>query len=279
VNAGFTVSGASSTNGTIVWTENGAGSITAGATTLTPTYTPAAGDAGTTVTLTMTVTGTGSCTPAVDTKALTVTAAPTADAGAASGETCVTTAFVVSGASTNNVPGIVWTENGLGSITAGATTLTPTYTPAAGDAGTIVTLTMTVSGAGSCAPAVDTKALTVTASPIANAGAATAEICETSAYTVTDASFSNGTILWTEDGGGTLLNATTLSPTYTPVAADAGTTVTLTMTVSNGSCTNAVDTKALTVTDTPTADAGTPTGETWGTTPITESGATTNNFP
>jgi len=54
-NGNATVSGASYSNGTISWAENGAGSITSGTTTLTPTYTAAAGDAGNTVTLTMTV--------------------------------------------------------------------------------------------------------------------------------------------------------------------------------------------------------------------------------
>lgn len=56
-----TVTGAAAANGTIQWTENGAGSITAGATTLTPTYTPAVGDEGNAVLLTMTVTGAAPC--------------------------------------------------------------------------------------------------------------------------------------------------------------------------------------------------------------------------
>ena len=61
-NASVLVSGASATNGSILWTHNGGGSI-ANATTLTPTYTCAAADAGTTVTLTMTVTPVAPCTP------------------------------------------------------------------------------------------------------------------------------------------------------------------------------------------------------------------------
>jgi FG-GAP-like repeat/HYR domain/Abnormal spindle-like microcephaly-assoc'd, ASPM-SPD-2-Hydin/FG-GAP repeat len=52
-----TVSGAAATNGTITWATNGVGSITVGATTIAPTYTAAAADAGNTITLTMTVTG------------------------------------------------------------------------------------------------------------------------------------------------------------------------------------------------------------------------------
>ena len=62
-NDAATVSGATSSNGTISWSENGAGSITAGATTLTPTYTAAAADAGNAVTLTMTVTSNNACAP------------------------------------------------------------------------------------------------------------------------------------------------------------------------------------------------------------------------
>ena len=77
-NVTATVSGAAATNGTIAWTENGAGSITSGATTLTPTYTPAAGDAGNTVTLTMTVTSNNTCAPQTQTAtySINVTGAP-----------------------------------------------------------------------------------------------------------------------------------------------------------------------------------------------------------
>ena len=64
------VSGASSTNGTRLWTHNGTGTLT-NATTLTPTYTAAAGDAGTTVTLTMTVTN-SPCAPATATYVINV---------------------------------------------------------------------------------------------------------------------------------------------------------------------------------------------------------------
>ena len=60
-----TVSGASFSNGSILWTENGVGNITNGQGTVSPTYTAAPGDAGNTVVLTMTVTSsyTPACTP------------------------------------------------------------------------------------------------------------------------------------------------------------------------------------------------------------------------
>jgi hypothetical protein len=50
-------------NGTISWTHNGTGSISAGGTTTSPTYTPGPGDAGNLVTLTMTVTPPAPCSP------------------------------------------------------------------------------------------------------------------------------------------------------------------------------------------------------------------------
>lgn len=56
-----TVVGASATNGTISWSENGASSISAGGNTTTPTYIPNAGDISNTVTLTMNVTSSNSC--------------------------------------------------------------------------------------------------------------------------------------------------------------------------------------------------------------------------
>ena len=76
-NATATISGASATNGTILWTHNGTGTLS-NATTLTPTYTPAIGDIGTTVILTMTVTSNNACAPqiATATYSIAVTAMP-----------------------------------------------------------------------------------------------------------------------------------------------------------------------------------------------------------
>ena len=72
-----TIYEATATGGTISWAHNGAGSISAGNTTATPTYTPAAGDAGNTVTLTMTVTPPAPCTPVTATYTIQFRSAPT----------------------------------------------------------------------------------------------------------------------------------------------------------------------------------------------------------
>ncbi|MHC0439383.1 T9SS sorting signal type C domain-containing protein [Flavobacterium sp. 3-210] len=248
-NGTATVSGASSSNGTILWSHNGLGSLT-NATTLTPTYTPASGDAGNTVTLTMTVSN-SPCTNATATYSVVVKATPTANAGG-SQSICQNGTATVSGASSSNGT-ILWSHNGLGSLT-NAATLTPTYTPASGDAGNTVTLTMTVSNSP-CTNATATYSVVVKATPTASAGGSQS-ICQNGTATVSGASSSNGTILWSHNGLGSLTNATTLTPTYTPASGDAGNTVTLTMTVSNSPCTNATATYSVVVKATPTASAG-----------------------
>ena len=61
-------------------------------------------------------------------------------------------------------------------------------------------------------------------------------ICQNGTAYVTGATASNGTILWTHNGSGTISGGTTLTPSYTAVPADGGKMVTLTMTVSNSPC-------------------------------------------
>ena len=194
---------------------------------------PVAADAGNSVTLTLTVTGTAIClnVPAVDTYVIVVDRLPVATAGG-SATICENSTHTLVGAVAQNGT-ILWTHNGTGSL-AGTTTLTPTYTAAAGDAGQTVTLTMTVSSTNTCSPATASATYTVIVNqlPAASAGG-TQTICSLASATVSGASSARGTILWTHNGSGSISGATTLTPTYTAGAADAGTTVTMTMTVTS----------------------------------------------
>ncbi|MBI1836776.1 MAG: gliding motility-associated C-terminal domain-containing protein, partial [Flavobacteriia bacterium] len=262
-NGTATVSGASATNGTIAWTENGAGSITSGINSLTPVYAAAAGDEGNTVTLTMTVTSTNACASQTATATYTVVVNPLPTATGIGTQTiCVANNGIVSGMSSSNGT-ILWTSNGLGSIL-NPTSLTPTYQPAAGDSSTTVTMTMTVTSTNACAPqtAIANYTFIIDPLPTANASATaggTQTICSNDSATVSGASASNGTIQWTHNGLGTLTNTTTITPTYTPVAGDAGTTVSLTLTVtSNNACNPSQATAVYTVIvdPLPTASAG-----------------------
>jgi gliding motility-associated-like protein len=67
-----TIIGASASNGTIFWTENGSGSIISGVTTESPVYAATVNDGGNQVLLTMTVTSTNTCTPATATDTYTI---------------------------------------------------------------------------------------------------------------------------------------------------------------------------------------------------------------
>lgn len=106
----------------------------------------------------------------------------------------------------------------------------------------------------------DRTAVTVTVivAPTVNAGS-NASVCAGNTYTISGASATNYTSLnWTTSGSGSFANNGTLTPTYTPSAADitAG-SVTLTFTASgNSPCGNYTDDMVLTISPLPTANAG-----------------------
>nr|WP_319511266.1 HYR domain-containing protein [uncultured Draconibacterium sp.] len=225
---------ASSANGTIQWTENGAGSITSGVTTLTPTYTPAAGDAGNTVVMTMTVTSTNSCAPSTATANYSITVEPLPSAFAGGSTTiCEADSYTLSAGEASSANGTIqWTENGAGSITSGATTLTPTYTPAAGDAGNDVTLTFTVTSTNDCAPATATDIFTVTVrEPLSQSTISTAQdICyngvpQSLVGTAATGGSGSYSYQWqsSPDGTGSWTNVGTNSLVYSPPALTATT--------------------------------------------------------
>jgi hypothetical protein len=244
---------------TITWTHTGAGTL-ANANTLTPTYTPDAGETGT-VTFTLTATGNGSCASVNDQMILTITPAPLVNAGSDL-ETCqgssISFATQTPLASASNFSSILWTHTGTGTIF-NANTLTPTYQPGTGETGT-VTFTLIANGNGSCTSVNDQMSLTITPAPLVNAGS-DAEICAGNTFNFTSqstaASASNyNTISWTHTGAGTLANANTLTPAYTPDAGETG-TVTFTLTATgNGSCASVNDQMILTITPAPLVNAG-----------------------
>ncbi|WP_321370370.1 HYR domain-containing protein [uncultured Draconibacterium sp.] len=232
----LSVGEASASNGTILWTENGAGTITAGETTLTPSYTPAAGDEGNLVTLTMTVTSNNSCGTATATANYFINIDPLPTASASGSTTiCSNSSAAVSGASATNGT-IAWTHDGNGSLV-NPTTITPTYIADAADEGNVVTLTMVVTSNNTCGTATDTAYFTVTVESLPTATAnGSSTICSDSIFTVPVGAVSatGGTISWSHNGAGSITaGAATETPTYTPAVDDEGNVVTLTMTVTS----------------------------------------------
>ena len=250
----YTLSGTSASNNTgVSWTTSGTG-IFSGGNTLTPTYMPSAADitAGN-VTLTLTATGNSPCSDAVSSMVLTIIPAATANAGNPD-NICEGSTYTLSGTSASNNTGLSWTTSGTGSFNP-TNTLTPIYTPSAADiAAGNVTLTLTATGNSPCSDAISSMVLTIIPASIADAGADD-NICEGSTYTLGGTSASNNTgVSWTTSGTGTLSGGNTLTPTYTPSAADiAAGNVTLTLTATgNSPCSDAISTMVLTIDPSPT---------------------------
>ncbi len=258
-NGTATVNDATATNfESILWTHNGSGTLS-GASTLTPTYTPVAGDAGHDVTLTLTASNNG-CTPATAFYTVHVDALPTAVAGG-SETVCPGGAITVIGTSASNGT-ILWTKGDGQGILSDETTLNPTYTVSVLDVGTI-TLTMTVTSNNSCSPQTATATYTLSVTPTtAEAGPDLSTCSGTGPVDITPGSGSENSAVtaWSTSGTGFFSDPNSLTDcTYTPSAADiASGSVTITLTAFAFSpCTNAIDTKTLTIHPSPTAVAGT----------------------
>jgi len=188
-NASATVSGASASNGDILWTKIGGAGEVINETSLTPTYIADLADEGDTVTLIMSVTSDNTCGTASDTAYYTiiVDSLPTASAG---GDTTIClgeTYTLAPGEASYSGGTILWTENGAGNITAGETTLTPTYEPAASDEGNDVILTMTVTSDNTCGIAKATANYTISVEAPLNASvsisADATEVCDNTEIT------------------------------------------------------------------------------------------------
>src|SRR5258705_193322 len=143
------------------WT-GGAGTFNPNRNTANANYTPAAGEIGTTITLTWNVPdpdGAGPCTAAADQMNLTVNTATVANAGPDQ-TTCGVSSITLAA---NVTTGGNWT-GGAGSFNPNRNTANASYTPAAGEIGTTITLTWNIpdpDGAGPCISGSDDVALTV----------------------------------------------------------------------------------------------------------------------
>ena len=253
-----------SLNGTVVgatggqWTSSGTGTFSPNNNTLNATYIPSAADitAGT-VTLTLTSTGNGLCNPVSDQMNITITPAPTANAGS-DVSVCANNPTVTLNGVVTVATGGTWT-GGTGSYNPGANALATQYTPSAAEISSgSVTLTLTTTGNGNCNAVSDNILISFTPAPTANAGTDQTK-CENNAVTTlagaitvaTGATWSGGTGLFSP-------NNNTLNATYTPSASElANGFVNLTLTTTgNGNCNAVNDQMTITFTDAPIVDAG-----------------------
>jgi hypothetical protein len=240
------------------WSTSGSGSFSPNNTTLNATYIPSTADkTGGTVTLTLATTGNGTCTPVNDVMVVTITPAPTINAGIDQ-TVCASAPSVVLNGSVIVASGGTW-SGGSGTFNPDNSTLNATYTPSASEisAGS-ATLILTTTGNGNCIAVTDTMKITITAVPIVSAYI-DKTVCANNANVSLVGTSSTGSGQWTSSGTGSFSpNSNTLSVTYIPSAADktAG-TVTLTLeSVNNGGCNAVTDAMTVTITPAPTANAG-----------------------
>ena len=215
---------------TYAWSSNPAGfSSTNASNSVSPS---------TTTTYTVVVTDDYTCTATADV-VITVDAAPVANAGADDDICSGSSASLDGTASTGSNITYSWASNPVGFTSTSATpSVSPTVT---------TTYTLTTTDDNGCT-STDDVIITVFPGATANAGTDD-DICEGSDAMLVGAATNYSSLLWQSSGTGTFTNGTTLTPDYTPSAADisAG-TVTLTLRVTaTGPCPLVTDDVVITI--------------------------------
>ncbi len=243
------------------WTTSGTGTF-AVPTSLNTSYTPSSADktAGS-LYLYLSSTGNGSCNPETDSLLLTITPAPTINAGIDQ-TVCSNNPEITLNAIATVATGGQWT-NGTGSYNPGSGALSTIYTPSAPEiTNGNITLTVTTTGSGSCLEVSDDITITFSPSPAVDAG--TDQIkCANNATTVLAGSVSGGASAgtWTNGLGTFVVDNNDLNASYTPTATEISNgSVTLTLTSSDhgtNGCLAVSDQMTISFTDAPVVDAGT----------------------
>jgi len=255
-NSPVTISGSSVTNSTsVLWTTSGTGTFSSN-TVLHPTYQPSAADiaAGSAI-LTVTATGSGSCPSAMDTIQLNITTTgPSVNAGP---DQSICDNYATLNATFSGAGGVFWTSTGSGSFSDSLSASTLYYPSVADRTAGTVTFTATTTSNGSCPTASDEVVVTIDKRVRLIVGADITACPNAPVFPV--ASVDAGTVTWTSSGTGTFSKTTSLTPVYTPSAADnaTGHYVLTAISSTNGSCPAEADSMFVTlIGTTATANAG-----------------------
>lgn len=250
---GGAVSGGTTTG---MWTTSGSGQFIPSDIDLNAQYVPSPADISAGA-VSIVLTSTGNCTPVSDAMNLNITPAPTVDAGA-DVSVCKNKVNVNLIGTVTIASGGIW-SGGSGSYSPNNTSLITTYTPSAAEitAGTAI-LTLTSTGNGTCNPVTDNITITITPSPIVDAGS-NQSACKNNSKVTLSGSVTGATGgVWSGGTGNFSPNTNTLNADYTPSAAEllVGFAKLKLTTNGNGTCNPEVDSVIITYTTSPTVSAG-----------------------
>jgi gliding motility-associated-like protein len=239
-----------------IWS-GGQGNYSASSATLNATYTPTPAEiAAGKVTHFLTTTGNGPCPAKKDSTILTITPAPSINAGADQ-TICANNATAQLNGTVTIAGGGTWT-GGTGTFSPDRNTLKALYTPSAAEitAGSVI-LTLTSTGNGQCLPVSDQVIINISPAPTVNAGP-DITVCANNPSLQLNGGVTIATGgTWT-GGTGTFSSRNILTPSYIPSAAEinAG-SVTLTLTTTGiGNCRPLSDNVNITITPAPVINAG-----------------------
>ncbi len=241
-----------------IWRTLGSGTFS-DSTNLSTTYTLSSADSASgLVLITLTTTGNGICNSETDTMRITITPAPTIDAGV-NQIICADSSYAQLGATVTVATGGIWTTSGDGTFAPHSGDTSAQYTPGPNDISNgLVGLTVTSDGNGTCNPVWDNMTITITPIPTVNAGIDKSICADESSVSLTGSRTVAGGSVWTTSGSGTFSDSSSLTPTYMPSAADisAGAVNFILTTTNNGSCNAVNDNAVVTITPAPTVNAG-----------------------
>ncbi|MGL5889601.1 MAG: hypothetical protein ACRC3B_06945, partial [Bacteroidia bacterium] len=240
-----------------VWS-GGAGTFSPNASSLNVIYTPTPAEiAAGNLTLTLTSTGNGNCSAVNDQVQITFAPAPISNAGT-NQVVCGNNALVSLTGFVNFCAGGQW-SGGLGAFSPSPNSLSPDYTPTAGEiAAGFVDLILTTTGNGNCNAVRDTMRISFTPSPTVDAGAPVTSCANNPSHLVNGSVTVAGGVLWSGGNGTFSPSATNLTPVYTPTPAEitAGSVMLYITTTGNGTCLPVTDSVLFTITVAPSVNAG-----------------------
>ncbi len=246
--------------GSVIWS-GGSGTFLPNNQVLNAVYRPHPSEEGDTITLTISSNDpVGPCTPVSDDIVIIIDSPPTAYAGSdlefCQGVSAVTINDATIGGAAKFPPSVWTIDSGNGSL-ANENTISPTYTPQAGETG-IITLKLTASGSV-CPDAVDYVNVEIDSVPVVFAGVDKV-VCEGEAIPLSDAYIkgSASSVIWSGGAGSFSPNTSTLNAIYIPDVSETNQVVTLTLTTNDptGPCTPANSQVNITINELPYVFAG-----------------------